>query len=87
MSLIAFAATASNLLGADAGIIIRDAGIIIRDDADADVLVIDGDPGEDEFGNLDTDNADAILASHGFALAGSWTRSDGQWAAEVERSA
>jgi len=80
MSTIAFAATASNILGADAGILIRDAD-------DADVLVIDGDPGEDENGNLDTDNADAILASHGYALAGSWTRSDGQWAAEVERSA
>jgi len=82
MSTIAFVTTASNTLGA---------GITISDydpegDAHTDLLTIDGDPGEDENGNLDTDNADAILASNGFVLAGSWTRSGGQWAAEVERA-
>jgi hypothetical protein len=85
MSTIAFAATVSNTLGADAGITVSDYDP--SGDVHTDLLVIDGDPGEDEFGNLDTDNADAILESYGFALAGSWTRSGGQWAAEVERSA
>jgi hypothetical protein len=82
MSTIAFATTASNTLGADPGITITDY------DPDGDVhvdqLVIDGDPGEDEDGDLDIDNADAILESNGFGRVGVWTRSGGQWGVEVE---
>jgi len=83
MSTIAFAATASNTLGADPGITISDV------DPDGDVhagqFVIDADPGEDEYGDLDIGKADAILESHGWARAGVWTRSGGQWGTEVER--
>lgn len=83
MSTIAFATTASNTLRADAGITITSydpAG-----DVHTDLLYIGGDPGEDEYGDLDIGNADVILSSHGWTRTGAWTRSDGQWAAEVER--
>jgi hypothetical protein len=83
MSTIAFATTASNTLGADPGITISDydpAGAV-----HVDLINIDGDPGEDEDGDLDIDNADAILASHGWSRIGQWTRSGGQWGAEIER--
>ena len=84
MSIIAFATTADNALGADPGITISDY------DPDGDVHVdrgvIDGDPGEDEYGDLDIDNADAILESNGWSRVGTWTRSGGQWGTEVEKT-
>lgn len=83
MSTVAFATTASNTHGADPGISITDydpAG-----DVHTDLLDIDGDPGEDEDGDLDIDNADAILESHGFSRINPWTQSGGQWGAEVEK--
>lgn len=82
MSTVAFATTASNTLGTDPGISVTDydpAG-----DVHVDLLVIDGDPGEDEDGDLDIDNADAILESHGYSRINPWTQSGGQWGAEVE---
>jgi hypothetical protein len=82
MSTIAFATTAGNNLGADAGISITDYDP--DGDVHTDLLAVDADPGEDEYGDLDVDNADVILKSRGYSRTGSWTRSGGQWAAEVE---
>lgn len=82
--IIAFAATAGNQLGADPGIEITEydnAG-----DVHVTLEYIDGDPGEDEDGDLDEDSAGAILESRGWVLAGAWTLSNGQWAVEVERA-
>jgi hypothetical protein len=83
MSTVAFAATASNTLGTAPGITISDY------DPDGDVHVdlsgINSDPGEDEDGDLDVDNADAILASAGWSRIGQWTPSSSLWAAEIER--
>ena len=45
---------------------------------------LDEGPGEDEDGDLDIDNADAILESHGYSRINPWTQSGGQWGAEVE---
>jgi hypothetical protein len=83
MSIVAFAATAGNTLGADPGITITDydpAGNVHVDQS-----TIDGDPGEDEYGDLDIDNADAILQAHGWSRIDAWHQSGGQWGAEVER--
>ncbi len=83
MSTIAFATTTSNTLGADAGITISDYDP--DGDVHADQAVIDSDPGDDEYGDIDADNADAILESHGWSRIDPWIRSGGQWAAEVEK--
>jgi len=83
IEIVAFAATAGNQLGADLGIQITEydpAG-----DVHTELLFIDGDPGLDEDGDLDEDNADAILESNGFSRVDPWHLSGGQWGAMVER--
>jgi hypothetical protein len=79
MNATAWATTASNTLGADPGITVNDGN-------GTDLAVIDDDPGEGEHGDLDTASADFILECHGWVRLGEWTRSGGQWAAEVDHA-
>jgi hypothetical protein len=84
MSTIAFAATDSNTIGADAGITISDHDP--EGDVHTDMAFEVAPLPEDEDGWLDEDAADALLARMGYSKVSPWTRSGGQWAAEVEHA-
>lgn len=75
----AYVTTSQNPLCADPGISIFDdqAGELASETTAAVDLNADGD--------LDAEIADALCNAHGFARAGQWQESGGQWAAKVER--
>lgn len=83
--LIAWATTSTNTVGADPGISVMESvtedGVLVEQNDLADSTMNPGDAD----GDLDTDKADSILETLGFGTDGPWTRSDGQWAVEVER--
>lgn len=83
MSIIAFVTTDSNTLGADPGVTISD----YEGDVHADMAHEVAPLGEDEYGDLDEDAADELLARLGYSRVIPWTRSGGQWGAEVEKIA
>ena len=84
---IAFATTSANKLGADPGISIESAVMedgILREHVElareTTSLSLD-----DEYGDLDVDAADVMLAGLGYSRIDAWTESGGQWAAKVEQ--
>ena len=89
VTFVAYATSTANGVGADAGVTIErhvtEDGMLREADEIARIVPPDGElDGEDD--GLDFDAVEAALARIGWRPAGAWTRSGGQWAAEIERT-
>ena len=89
LAFVAYATSTANGVGADAGVTIErhvtEDGMLREADEIARIVPPDGElDGEDD--GLDFDAVEAALARIGWRPAGAWTRSGGQWAAEIERT-
>jgi hypothetical protein len=81
MSLVAYAATAGNRVAAMPGITVKEINTIGESIGKAVILV---DPGVDWHGDLDCEEADALLRSNGYQRVFSWVDCGrGLWAASV----
>lgn len=90
-TLIAWATTSTNTVGADAGIsvverdiVTNDQGSITDQGGETEVARNDAPLPDEHDGHIDVDAADEMLSKMGFSRIDPWTESGGQWAAEVE---
>ena len=89
LAFVAYATSTANGVGADAGVTIErhiiENGVLREANVIGEVAAPDGEL-DDEDDGLNFDAVEAALARIGWRPAGAWTRSGGQWAAEIERT-
>ena len=88
-SLIAWATTSTNTIGADAGISVERTVMedgVVRESNEVAAKTVDLALDSEDEGWLNEDAADYLLTEMGYAKITPWRESGGQWAAQVEKS-